>query len=222
MDQRNWEKSRDKVIVVHGLAASTWVTSLLASRLRNHGFNAINWGYPAVRGKIEQHARRLSTLLRDLERDSKTDAINLVAHSMGGIITRLALATNEFTKVRRIVMLGPPNAGSPVATKLSRYVGSICPALRQLSDDAESFVNMLPSLPHEVGIIAASRDRVVPIDNTQLKNQTDHVVVDSGHIGLLFRRPVFRQICGFLRNGQFLPRTLNVFSGTPGGEISAA
>jgi hypothetical protein len=104
-------------------------------------------------------------------------------------------------------MLGPPHGGSRVAAKVARYVGWFCRPLEQLSDAADSFVNLL-ALPTdcEIGIIAASRDRVVRVEHTMLPGQADHIVVDSGHTRMLFRADVAELVTSFLANGRFQPQ----------------
>jgi hypothetical protein len=102
-------------------------------------------------------------------------------------------------------MLGPPNRGSHVARKLTKWGGFLCKPLRQLSDAPDSFVRNLPwpaaALP--IGVIAARHDRVVQLPSTHLPTQRDHVVVPSGHTRMLLRRDVATYVARFLREGQF-------------------
>ena len=202
------DENREIVVLLHGLAAHRILMRILSNRLERQRFETMSWGYRSIRGKIEIHASRLTQLLHQFDRDSTISKVHVVAHSMGAIITRTALTGVNVQKISRVVMLGPPNRGSPVAAKLSRVFGFICPSLLQLSDQSDSFVNGLSQLlPCEVGIIAASRDRVVPIDNTHLHGQTDHVVVKSGHNGLLFRQVVHDHVDHFLRHACFVSQS---------------
>lgn len=200
---------RETVVLVHGLAAGSAMLRPLERSLQRRGYQTLNWGYRSVRGEIQALSHTLAEVLRNLDSDDSVDRVHLVTHSMGSIIARSALATNQFTRLGRIVMLGPPNGGSRVAARLGRFLGWLCRPLNQLSDAPNSLVNNLPEPKDcEIGIIAASRDRVVHVDNTRLACQTDHIVVDSGHTSMLFRLEVADLVDRFLRQGRFASQEL--------------
>ena len=52
-------------------------------------FHVINFGYPSTVGDIGEHAKSLTSVLRHLDGVEKID---FVAHSMGNIVIRMALA----------------------------------------------------------------------------------------------------------------------------------
>ena len=195
---------QDTVVLVHGLAASRLMMKPIETHLRQCGFDTLNWGYPSIRGDIERHARRLSKTLQQLEQSPAINKICLVTHSMGGIVARTALLQTRLEKVSRLVMLGPPNHGSRVATVLAQGLGWLCKPLSQLSDTDDSFVNQLPPPGGiEIGIIAALFDRVVAIDSTHLSTELEHRVIPSGHNSMLFRRDVASDVANFLSRGRF-------------------
>ncbi|MCR9119066.1 MAG: alpha/beta fold hydrolase [bacterium] len=195
---------QDTVILVHGLASHPILMGLLARRLRSAGFRVRNWGYPSIRGNIARHSDRFTTLLNQFEDDPQIGRFHLVTHSMGGIVTRRALADYEPTKLGRVVMIAPPNRGSPVAGRLSPWLGWFCHPLSELADHGESFVNGLgTSLPRPVGVIACRNDRVVPIQSTHLPCEADHIILPTGHNSVLLRRDVAELAGSFLREGKF-------------------
>ena len=193
----------DTVVLVHGLAANRIVMKPLEMRLAGHGYRTINWGYPSICGDIQRHARGLLHRLQQLDDDPSVAHVRLVTHSMGGIIARRVLMQTRPEKLRSLVMLCPPNHGSSVAAALARRWGWLCKSLPQLSDAADSFVNCL-EVPDaiDVGIIAASHDRVVSIESTHLATELDHREVPSGHTTMLFRRDVADYVAAFLRHGR--------------------
>ena len=86
----------------------------LKLRLRAAGFDADFWGYDWRRGVPElgaQLARHLASL---------ADNVHLVAHSMGGLVSRAALKQGAGPRVNRLVMLGTPNHGSFLAIQAIR------------------------------------------------------------------------------------------------------
>ena len=194
----------EAVVLLHGLAANRLAMVRLAKLLASDGFHVENWGYRSIRRSIEWHAQKFSRRLREFEASQRHDRVHIVTHSMGGIIVRRALRIDRPANLGRFVMLGPPNSGSHVARRLANTLGKICPPLRELSDDAESYVNRLDE-PNDVdiGIIAAESDRVVKLSSTFLKNQSDHIVLPGHHGVLPWRRDTSEQVVHFLRNGQF-------------------
>ena len=195
---------KQAVILLHGLAAHRLVMVRLSKFLNDHGYETSNWGYRSIRGSIESHARAFQKQLDELVCNGRHEAVHIVAHSMGGIIARRVLGLSRPENLGRLVMLGPPNRGSHVARKLSRPLGGICPALRELSDSHDSYVNQLGEPGDiEYGIIAAAADRVVKLPSTFLDGQSDHIIL-PGHHGLLpWRRDTAMQVIHFLRTGKF-------------------
>jgi len=202
------QADRDLVVLIHGLAAGRTVMRPLERHLQWVGFETINWGYRSILGDVDRLGQSLGELLQDLNERNSLDRIHLVTHSMGSIIARAALARGDWQRLGRVVMLGPPNRGSPVATRLAPVLGWFCKPLEQLSDRRGSYVNSLPQPEgHEIGVIAAEYDRVVRLNDTTLSTQADHIIVRSGHTSMLFRREVAELVEEFLRNGAFRRQT---------------
>lgn len=86
----------------------------LKLRLRAAGFDADFWGYDwrlSVKDLGEQLAKHLA---------GRPEKVHLVAHSMGGLVSRAALKQGAAGRVKRLVMLGTPNHGSFLATQAIR------------------------------------------------------------------------------------------------------
>ncbi len=180
----------------------------LAWQIRRAGYATQCFGYRSLLGSIERHASRFGQFIRELDTSKRFDQLHIVAHSMGSIVTRQALLRETPASLARIVMLAPPNQGSPVATFLSKRVVPCCRTLAQLTDDQQGFVINLPEPEGlEIGIVAGVRDRVIPDSSSRLRNQTDRVSVNSGHNGLLVRPAAIRQVIRFLNDGRFHENT---------------
>jgi pimeloyl-ACP methyl ester carboxylesterase len=197
--------AQDRVYLLHGLAAHHLVMLRLASRLRRAGFDVRNWGYRSIRSPIKRHAVDLCEDLARDEADEHIGAVHVVAHSMGSIITRVALQEWSGDKLGKVVMLGPPNRGSHVARRLSPWLGRICPPLCELSDAPGSFVNCIPAPQRTipVGIVAAAADRVIARHATELEWQTDWIVLPGQHGVLPLRNDTAQQVLHFLEHGKF-------------------
>jgi pimeloyl-ACP methyl ester carboxylesterase len=181
---------------------------LLAQRPTWRGYRVVNWGYRSTQRGLEGHGEDLYRELAALDGDEKVRDIHLVTHSMGGIVARTALAQGqgEITKLKRMVMLCPPNRGSQWATVFGPFLKPVCRTLDQLATRPDSYVNCLP-VPEglEVGIIAAAYDPLVALNSTFLGSERDHLVWPNVmHSGVLFRHGVAEQIAHFLNRGEFL------------------
>ncbi|HZN33180.1 MAG TPA: alpha/beta fold hydrolase [Pirellulaceae bacterium] len=194
---------REAVVLVHGLAANRFIMAPLERALASCFGKVLNWGYPSLWSRIEQHGTSLADFLRLLDCHAY-ERIHLVTHSMGGIVARLALGLFTPRRLARFVMITPPNRGSHIASRLAPYLGRICPPLVQLADHDASFVRSLPppQVP-ELGIIAADADFLVLEPNTRLGCERDHITVPGLHSTLLWRRETFEQVRHFLEHGRF-------------------
>lgn len=195
---------REIVIVMHGLAGSRWTNWVLARRIAANGCEVQNWQYPSVRCSIPVVVEEMTARFHRLVESTGADAIHVVAHSMGSIITRAVLAENPSLPIDRMVMLAPPNHGSPAATRFAPYVGWLSPAIPQMADHEGSYVRSLPTqMTQDVGLILAEYDLVVPVESTRLDAVRDVVSVPSHHGLLPFRRDVAEHCTNFLKYGQF-------------------
>lgn len=193
------------IVLVHGLGSHPLMMWLLAKRLAQHDWCVINWGYRSTRLCIKTHGGDLARKLAELQADDRIQEIGLVTHSMGGIVARTALTQVRPDKLRRMVMLCPPNRGSHVATLFGRFLQPVCRAIDQLAARPDSYVNSLPVPAElEIGIIAAAYDTLVPLANTYLGVERDHLVWPyTLHTGVLFHAGVAEQITHFLQYGAF-------------------
>jgi len=191
------------VVLIHGLAAPKWVMSPVSRNLRAHGYQTFNWGYPSLFRSVSQHTNSVRKLLQKLSAQSY-DRLHLVTHSMGGIVVRNALIAEVPPNLGRVVMLAPPNAGSPAARFFAKYLSRVIPPLPELSDALDSFVNTLQEpVGVEIGIVAAGQDRVVPLESTRLLCQQDHIILPGHHGNLTFYQETSRQVLCFLKSGHF-------------------
>ena len=201
------EPASELVLLVHGLGAPRLSMAALDWRLRNRGFQTKNWGYPSITAGIQFLAQRLADEIADLASVRSVRRLHVVAHSMGSILTRVALTQQSFSKLDRVVMLAPPNHGSAAARLTAPVLSWLCPPLKELSDDPSSFVNQLPSSwnhhQHELGVVEAAHDHVVAPESVRLNGMSDHVVVNSRHGTLPWKRRTLQHVENFLLRGKF-------------------
>jgi pimeloyl-ACP methyl ester carboxylesterase len=208
------------VVLLHGIARTSRSLNTFATALQASGFATLNLDYASRK-------KPLATLAADIHPDITAFASNLggpvhfVAHSMGGLLTRIYVARYRPAALGRVVMLGTPNGGSEVADLLkglALYRAFYGPAGQQLTTVQDADLTSLPPPDYAVGIIAgvhsidpiASRfilprpnDGRVSVHSAQLANMTDHTTVRASHSGLLRHRVAINQTISFLRDGRF-------------------
>lgn len=192
------------VIFIHGIAAPRFVFLFLKWYLGRSGFRSKIFGYRSVFKTIPFHAEKFIATLKEIDKDPSIDEFHIVAHSMGGIVTRQALLDFRPQKLKRFLMLATPNEGSSAARKLSASIFRFSKTLKQISDEEGSYVREL-GFPDgvEVGAIHANVDRVVTRESSQPVDDAPFLEIYSGHNDLLIRPATGRAAVQFLRTGRF-------------------
>lgn len=211
------------VILLHGIARSRRCMSRLASYLRDHSdYTIFNMGYASTRFPLKHHAAALARVVNNI--GPEVEEIHFVTHSMGGLVVRHFLAdtaANQTSdpRIRRLVMIGPPNHGSRMAHLLD-----YCPAFgwiwgssgRQMARWQE-IQSDLATPPLEFGIVAGGTgkprgrnpllpgddDLTVSIEETRLAGAHDFIVLPFIHS--LFSSPqICHAVLHFLDHGHFV------------------
>jgi len=110
------------VLLVHGFHGSAWDPNdewnVMMSTLTTAGFDAHISAYsPTNTGtvdSIQAYARKLETEVNDLRKSHIVDKVDIVAHSMGGLVSRYYMQKGQGGNcVRKLIMLETPNRGIP-------------------------------------------------------------------------------------------------------------
>jgi len=215
------------VIVLHGLFRSRSSMSTLCKRLESDGqFVVFNVGYPSTRRNVAGHAAALGRVVENLH---GIDEINFVAHSLGNIVIRHYLADQSDEaagrspdpRIKRFVMLGPPNHGSLAALAASEnslFTTMAGSPGQQLGPKWGNLKGKLATPAFEFGIIAGGtgnrqgfnpllaedNDGIVTVASTRLAGATDFVVVPTIHSLIMTDPKVIEYTLRFLQKGYFV------------------
>jgi pimeloyl-ACP methyl ester carboxylesterase len=193
------DEKKPLVVLIHGLAAGPLSMSVIGRMLQTRGFRVVYWGYPSLFQPIENHAIRLREYLTESLADEPK--IHIVAHSMGPIVVRGALAYGPIPNLGRLAFLAPPNQGLPKARFAEKFLGRLLRPLADLSSRPDSYVCSLPPASNvEIGIIAAKYDLLIPVRRTHLEGENYHEVIHSCHISILFSRRAANLIASHLND----------------------
>lgn len=201
------------VILVHGLWLHGAAFMAQRHRLKRKGFSVRAFSYPSVRRGLDENSRALA---RYVAGTAGSD-IDLVGHSLGGLVVLNMLAQTPDPRIRRVVLMGSPCAGSHCASVLLRTPGLSAAIGRSLRDCAGRTHWTLPP-DIEVGVLAGSRGvglgRIVPglprpndgtvaLEETRLAGCRDAIVLPVSHTEMLFSPSCATQIASFLTHGHF-------------------
>jgi triacylglycerol lipase len=195
---RRGERRREQrtLVFVHGLGANRSGFFPLQLYLRLHGHRRfLAYDYRSA-GSLEHLALGLK---RTIDRSVAGGRIDLVAHSMGGLVARFYLQQlGGARRVDRLITLGTPHHGSHAANFIpSALVRQLLPA--------GPFLQHLNSLPPPQGVevtsIVAGRDLLVqPIESAVCPFGENVHFDEIGHLELLFRPEVMTEVAYRLRS----------------------
>ena len=200
-----------RVILLHGLwlhgASMRWI----GARLRERGFEPVEFSYASVVGGPDAAVPRLVEFIG-------TEPAHLVAHSLGGLIALTALREAD-TPVERVVCLGTPLCGSNAANMLLAQVPFAATLLGRSASllqtgctpwsGAAQVGSVAGRVARGLGQVFArfegESDGTVEVRETRMDGLADHVTIAASHSGLLFSAEAARQSVAFLRTGRFDP-----------------
>ncbi len=181
------------VLCVHGITQNGTNFLRLRRTLERRGrpTRAVSLGVPGR--PLAAYVPPLERALRELIAVAPGGTVDVVAHSMGGVVLRMALAAHPdlAPHLRRIVTVASPHAGTaagrgfPIAGAV-RSLGRRSPLLQDLPG--------FPSSAH-LTTIAARHDLIVyPQETCHLPGARTIELDDVGHVGLLTRRAAVTRI----------------------------
>ncbi len=201
-------------ILLHGYLRSKDSFGALTTSLRDAVYDL---NYPSTRAPLEELAADFAALFARVSTDF--EEVNIVTHSMGGLIARKVLATAP-PKPGRLVMIAPPNQGAKMADLLldswpSEYLAG--PAGKQLVTGAAGFAKSAGVPQCEFGVIAGIRgdgggwnpaipgddDGLVGLDDARMEGMRAFGTVKAMHTFIMNHTETIAMVLRFLDAGCF-------------------
>jgi pimeloyl-ACP methyl ester carboxylesterase len=209
----------DGVVLLHGIFRTRRSMAGLERFLKRAGYQVLNLGYRSTRKPIEELAADIHPAIENWA-NPLSGKIHFVGYSMGGLVARYYIQHYKPVKLGRVVLLGTPNAGSPVADFIGNwkvYRAFYGPAGQQLKTDNNVFLQSMSAGAYEVGCVAGNRsidpissaiiktanDGKVSVESTKLPNMTDHIILPVSHTFMPTTRSVWEQVLHFILHGRF-------------------
>lgn len=196
-------RSQRTIVLIHGYLANRSTLMPLAGYLRWRGFRTIHFfDYRSSEG-VERGAIALREHLR---RHVRGGRIDLVGHSLGGLVARVYLQQlGGARRVDRCITLATPHQGTYnsywVASRVGRDLRPDSPLLARLGASRER-----ASSVRFLSIVAGSDNLVVP--RVFAAHEEVVRVPEMGHVGLLFSPRVLSMVADRLAG----PATAGVLS----------
>jgi triacylglycerol esterase/lipase EstA (alpha/beta hydrolase family) len=191
-----------KVLLIHGLSRTPFSLLTLDRRLQEAGWATEHFGYAAVLENYDRIVERLRTRLQTI---SDQTPYAIVAHSLGGLLTRSALGQARCALPQHIVMLGTPNRQPRLAAFANQFLPfqwwtGQCGA--NLADQA--FYDQLPHLESPYTIVAGTsgfrgawspfgedvNDGIVALNETHLSHRDRIIPLPVNHTFMMYDRTV--------------------------------
>jgi len=183
-------EAADPIMYVHGYVMNRSCFFLMSLRVEHefdmHFYDSIN--FTPQLGSIEQYAEKLMARLEEAAINFRVEKFQIVAHSMGGLVTRYALANLGGTaRISRVISLGTPHQGTRISrmsmTKLGRSMTNGSDFLHTLTQsEAQHPERRVPWVA-----IATRDDQIVmPSEyGTWNRANANLLIAGMGHNGLL-------------------------------------
>src|SRR5213078_2611186 len=172
------------VVLLHGYAQHPANFLWLARRLERDGWHHLyTVAHTPVGGDIERSAHRLGEALDRLRRATGASRVDIVAHSMGGLVARACIrARGQASGVGRLITLGTPHQGTEIFPRfgLDPMVAQMrpgSPLLARLAAD-----DPVPRLADCISIYSADDAVVVPASRGYYPGAFNVEVRGLGHL----------------------------------------
>ena len=202
-----------QVLLIHGLARTSLSLLKLEARLRQAGHQTEHFGYFAC---VDSFDVIVSRLQQRSQMMADRGAYGVVAHSLGGILTRAALGSAIVPPPEHVVMLGPPNQMprlAPIAWHLPPfrwYTGQCgfnltCPAFYKTLSSLNSPYTIVAGTNGPRGALSPFGDEVndgiVALSETRLSAEDNIVQLPVWHTFMMNHPAVQNQVIKALSKG---------------------
>jgi triacylglycerol esterase/lipase EstA (alpha/beta hydrolase family) len=198
------------IVLLHGFGTSSRVLAPLARRLcrelrRPVVRCALGGALPLHLGDVRRTARRVHAEIEQLAARSAFDHVDVVGHSLGGLVAAYLLkCLDRGRRIRRVVTLGTPHRGTPLAILGVLLLGLVSRAVWQMLPGAPLLEELATTpVPERSELIAigSDADGVVPRAFASVlpaPRQVNALVTELGHVDFLVSRKAFRFVAAAL------------------------
>ena len=196
--RRRWRRRDGEgtlALLLPGYTETQFIFRVIHRHLDRAALPYETWRFEPMLGDPKLLARDLEDYIETICRDRGLEQVDIVGHSMGGLVGRYLLHVLESPRVRRVVCIGSPQQGT-----LAAHLG-LGRAAREMEPGSTLLVELSRSYrqdPNLLNIWSVHDNIVIPPESSTLND--DDVVIRSGwcHLGLNFSPAVAARVVAFL------------------------
>ena len=187
------------ILLVHGFFSSKGMWIRFRQRLVKAGMGPVytmdlKHAFGHVKGMVPSLHERIEAILRETGKDK----IVLIAHSMGGLVSRQYLQVHGGERIAQLITLGSPHHG----TRIAKVALFTCTRdMRRKSGFLDALAAKEATAPPAVpttSIYTMNDDLVYPPETSELAWAENIAVQGVGHVSLLFDAEVFGKVAEVL------------------------
>ena len=214
-------QSKHHIYLIHGYAGLGLEMKKIHHALNKAGYSSEIISYPSLVQDVDTVAHAIyQKIITD-----KPDTVSFVTHSMGALVARSIYhyikPGDQFPFIDKMVMIAPPNKGTPVADFFiqSMLIKSLAgPNIVNLTTNQETGASKYPIPKCDTGVILGiaenrrgynlfleeNNDGLILPKYAILGIEKDIAFVKASHAGILLRSKTSKLVISFLKNGSFL------------------
>ncbi|MDG1462479.1 MAG: alpha/beta hydrolase [Gammaproteobacteria bacterium] len=201
------------IILIHGLWMTGFEMAWLRRQLRIKGYKPIRFSYRMLSRSLDFNIEKLREII-----DQQSGPVDLVGHSLGGVLALQTLRKYPDLKVARVVCLGSPLLDTHAGRNLARFsfgrfmLGKTLPeGVFRRALHAWRGKQLVGSIAGSKGVglgnmvasLKQPHDGMIEAHETKLSGIGDNILLPVTHTTMLTSQKVVDQIDHFLRLGYF-------------------
>lgn len=188
------------ILLVHGILSNRGMWIWFRRRLIAEELGPVyTISLEPLLGSIDAMAAKLHARVQFIGEQTGHEKVLIIAHSMGGLVTRSMMANHGAARVAQLITLGSPHYGTALA-KFS--IGLCTQQMRQGSAWLAALERQETERPHgvpTVSIYTLNDDLVYPPESSELHWARNIAVPGVGHVSLLFSESIVQRVLSIIR-----------------------
>ncbi len=191
---QNRIESHPPVLLLHGYLCNEGFWHPLAYRLQKEGIGRVyTLSLNPPFGDMETFVNQLHATIAEIHRKNSSQKIRVVAHSMGGLVTRRYIQCYGSEHLERLITLGCPHQG----TEWARW--GLGRNARQMEPDSDwlKTLNQAPYLIDTFSLYSRHDNVITPPSNALLPEnaRTENITLGAvGHLEMAFNKEVHDRV----------------------------